>query len=237
MAEAPDIVAFDVLGTIVDWHTGVTEHLRETFARRDLDTDPAAFAVAWRGRYLPALRRVNDGNRPWASLDTLHRESLDALLDEHGIGSRLDESDRRRLVGTWHRLPAWPDSAELITRLKRRSTVVALSNGSFALLVSLAKAAGLPFDGIISAEFTHTYKPAPEPYAKAAELLEVDPGEILLVAAHGWDLAGAASAGLRTAFLERPDEYGPGERTERSTDATCGLAAASAAELARRLGC
>lgn len=237
MAEAPDIVAFDVFGTLVDWHTGVTEHLWEVFTRRGLDTDPSSFATAWRGRYLPALQSINNRDRPWASLDTLHRESLDALLDEHGIGSRVDESDRRRLVRSWHRLPAWPDSAELITRLRHHSTVVALSNGSFALLVSLAKTAGLPFDGIVSAEFTHSYKPAPEPYAKAAELLEVDPGGILLVAAHGWDLAGASSVGLRTAFLERPDEYGPGGRTERAADATCDLAATSAAELARRLGC
>lgn len=237
MAEAPEIVAFDVFGTVVDWHTGVTNHLREVFAQRGVDADPSSFAVAWRGRYLPALHSINAGDSPWASLDTLHRGSLDALLDEHGIGPRIDEADRARLVRAWHQIPAWPDSAELITRLRHRSTVVALSNGSFALLVSLAKTAGLPFDGIVSAEFTRSYKPAPEPYAKAAELLEVDPTEILLVAAHGWDLTGAASVGLRTAFLERPDEYGPGGRAERASDATADLAVTSAAELARRLGC
>ena len=237
MADTPEIVAFDVLGTVVDWHTGITDHLREVFAQRGVDTDPSSFAVAWRGRYLPALHSINAGERPWASLDTLHRESLDALLDEHGIGPRVDEADREQLVRAWHRLPAWPDSAELITRLRRRSTVVALSNGSFALLVSLAKTAGLPFEGIISAESTRSYKPAPEPYAKAAELLEVDPAGILLVAAHGWDLTGAASVGLRTAFLERPDEYGPGGQAESATDATADLAVTSTEELARRLGC
>ncbi|MBE3002053.1 haloacid dehalogenase type II [Nocardiopsis sp. HNM0947] len=237
MSERPSVVAFDVFGTTVDWYTGVTDHLREVFGRREVQTDPGAFAVAWRGRYGPALRDIGAGHRPWAPLDVLHREFLDALLYEHGADRHVDEADRNALVHAWHRLPAWPDSAELIDRLRRRYTVIALSNGGHPLLSSLAETGDLPFDRIVSAEPTRSYKPAPAPYLHAAELLGVEPGAMMLVAAHGWDLDGAAAVGMRTAFLERPGEYGPFDGAERAEDAPGGFAATSSDELAHRLGC
>ncbi|MDA3650121.1 haloacid dehalogenase type II [Saccharopolyspora indica] len=231
------VVAFDIFGTTVDWHTGIAEQVGEVFERRRIGLDPAAFADSWRDRYLPAMARVNNAEREWAYLDALHRESLDALLAEHGVGNAVSESDRMRLVRAWHRLPAWPDSAELLTRLRRRYTVVALSNGGFGLLVDLVKAAGLPFDAILSAELARTYKPAPAPYLIAAQLLDVDPGEVLMVAAHGWDIDGARAAGLRTAFLERPAEKGPYREADRAAGTTCDIPATSASDLATRLGC
>jgi 2-haloacid dehalogenase len=231
------VVAVDIFGTIVDWHTGITEQVGEVFTHRRIDLDPAAFADSWRDRYLPAMARVNNAEREWAYLDTLHRESLDALLTEHGVGSTVSESDRKQLVRAWHRLPAWPDSEELLTRLRRRYTVVALSNGGFGLLVNLVKAAGLSFDAIASAELAHTYKPAPAPYLTTAQLLDVAPHEVLMVAAHSWDIDGARAAGLRTAFLERPAEKGPYREADRAADTTCDIAATSASDLATRLGC
>lgn len=237
MSEKPNVVAFDVFGTTVDWYAGVTEHLRDVFARRGVGTDPGAFAVEWRGRYGPTLREINSGRRPWAPLDVLHREFLDALLDEHDADGHVDEADRQALVHAWHHLPAWSDSAELIDRLRRRYTVIALSNGGHQLLSSLAETGGLPFDRIVSAEPTRSYKPGPEPYLRSAELLDVEPGATMLVAAHGWDLEGAAAVGMRTAFLERPQEYGPFDGAERAADTPCEIAATSADELARRLDC
>ncbi|MCX2730653.1 haloacid dehalogenase type II [Saccharopolyspora sp. NFXS83] len=237
MLDEVRVVAFDVFGTAVDWHTGITTEVGEVFAHRGVELDPTAFADSWRERYLPSMARVNNGEREWAYLDALHRESLDALLAEHEVADAVGESDRARLVRAWHRLPAWPDSDELLTRLRRRYTVVALSNGGFGLLVDLVKAAGLPFDAIVSAELARSYKPAPAPYLTTARLLDVAPGEVLLVAAHGWDLDGARAAGLRTAFLERPAEKGPHREADRAADTTCDLAATSASELAARLGC
>lgn len=237
MLDEVRVVAFDVFGTAVDWHTGITTEVGEVFAQCGVELDPAAFADSWRERYLPSMTRVNDGEREWAYLDALHRESLDALLAEHDVADAVGESDRARLVRAWHRLPAWPDSEELLTRVRSRYTVVALSNGGFRLLVDLAKAAGLPFDAIVSAELARGYKPAPAPYLTTARLLDVAPREVLLVAAHGWDLDGARAAGLRTAFLERPAEKGPHREADRAADTTCDLAATSASELATRLGC
>ncbi|WP_226366983.1 haloacid dehalogenase type II [Pseudonocardia sp. ICBG162] len=170
----------------------------------------------WRDRYLPSMAQVNNGDRDWAYLDTLHRESLDELLATHDVGDELGDAAREELVAAWHHLPPWPDSAETIERLRTRFRVVALSNGGFALLVALVKAAGLRFDAILSAELARAYKPAPGPYRTAAELMDVSPHQVLMVAAHGWDIDGARAAGLRTAFLARPGEKGPHRPTRRA---------------------
>jgi 2-haloacid dehalogenase len=179
---------------------------------------------------------VNRGERDWAYLDTLHRESLDELLDEYGLSSSFDEAARQRLVDTWHRLPAWDDAAEGLAQLRRRY-IAALSNGGFALLTNLVKAAGLRFDCVLSAQLARAYKPDPRVYLAATELLDVDPTEILMVAAHTWDIHGARNAGLRTAFLARPREKGPNRMADQATDVTSGLAVTSFPDLADALGC
>jgi 2-haloacid dehalogenase len=230
-------LAFDIFGTTVDWRTGVAAQVAAISARRGADLDAAAFADAWRDRYLPSMQRVNRGERGWAYLDTLHRESLDDLLDEHGAGDKFDEEARRELVRAWHRLPAWPDAADGLARLRRRYVLAALSNGGFALLTHLVKAAGLPFDCILSAELARAYKPAPEPYRTAAALLDLEPAGVLMVASHGWDLDGARAAGLRTAFVERPLEKGPDRAADRASDVTSDIAAPGFGELAAALGC
>jgi 2-haloacid dehalogenase len=198
--------------------------------------DAGAFTDAWRDRYLPSMRRVDRGERDWVVLDTLHRESLDELLEDHGVASAFDDRARQELVRAWHRLPAWEDSAEGLSLLRRGHVVAALSNGGFALLTHLVKAAGLPFDAILSAELARAYKPAPEVYLTAARLLDVEPGHMLLVAAHGWDIDGARDAGLRTAFLERPLEKGPHGAADRPADVTSDLAVSDFRELAAILG-
>lgn len=231
------VLAFDIFGTTVDWRTGVADQVGEVVAERGVDLDPGAFADAWRDRYVPSLQRVNRGERGWANLDALHRESLDELCAEFGVADALDESVRRRLVRAWHRLPAWPDAVDGLARLGRRYVLAALSNGGFALLTHLVKAARLPFDCILSAELAHAYKPAPAPYLTAAALLDVAPDEVMMVAAHGWDLDGARAAGLRTAFVERPAEKGPHRTADRAADVTCDLAVTDFGELAGALGC
>jgi 2-haloacid dehalogenase len=231
------VVACDIFGTTVDWRTGVTAQVADVARTVGADLDASAFADAWRDRYLPAMQRVNSAERDWAYLDTLHRESLDDLLAEHGLAGSFDEAARERLVHAWHRLPAWDDAVEGLTRLRRRYIVTALSNGGFALLTNLVKAAGLPFDCILSAELARAYKPAPGPYLTAAALLDVDPAEILMVAAHKWDLDGARNAGLRTAFVSRPLEKGPHGTPDRAADVTSDLAATSFPDLAGTLNC
>jgi len=223
------VVAFDIFGTTVDWYTGVAEQVASLLP----DVDAGDFAQRWRDRYIPSMNRVRDGEREWAYLDTLHRESLDELLRELDV--KADDETRERLVRAWHRLPAWPDSVSGLARIRARYTTAALSNGGFALLTRLAKGAALPFDCILSAELARTYKPDAAVYRTAAALLDVAPEQVLMVAAHKWDLDGARAAGLRTAFVNRPQEKGPHREADRAADVECDLHADSFLDLATHL--
>lgn len=229
------VIACDVFGTTVDWRTGVAEQLAAIAGSRGVELDAGEFADQWRDRYLPSMRRVNDGERRWAYLDTLHRESLDELLAEHGLDARFDDADRQAMVRTWHRLPAWPDSVTGLARLRRHRPVVAFSNGGFALLAHLINHARLPFDAALSAELARAYKPAAAAYRTAVELLDLEPHQVLMVAAHVWDTRAAAAAGLRTAFLHRPREKGPHRQADASADADTDLTVGDFHELADEL--
>jgi 2-haloacid dehalogenase len=231
------VLAFDVFGTTVDWRTGVAEQVGRVAAARGVELDVGEFADDWRGRYGPSMELVRTGELPWMNLDALHRRSLDEMLEDQGIGGLFDEGAKRELVRAWHRLPAWEDAAAGLTRLGSRYVLAAVSNGGFALLTNLVKAAGLPFDCIISAELARHYKPDPEVYRLVAGLLDVAIDEVLMVAAHVWDLRGARNAGLPTAFVERPLEKGPLGQADRAEDAGADLSVRSFTELASVLGC
>jgi 2-haloacid dehalogenase len=235
--ESIRVVACDVFGTTVDWYTGVATQVAEIFDELGIDMDAGQFANHWRDQYVPSMRRVRDGERDWANLDVLHRESLDAMLRQHDIAESVDERSRVRMVRAWHTLPAWDDAVAGLGRLRTRYVIMALSNGGFALLTNLIKAARLPFDCIVSAELIRAYKPDQRVYLGAARLLDVEPGQIMMVAAHGRDLEAAATAGMRTAFLERPRELGPDRHAERAADVTSSIAVSSFLELAGHLGC
>ncbi|HEV7909114.1 MAG TPA: haloacid dehalogenase type II [Pseudonocardiaceae bacterium] len=206
--DAPEAVLFDVFGTLVDWYSTIRDDARRITERAGVAVDPGPFAVMWRERYQPALEGVRSGARAFANFDQLHRETLDDVL--HELGVDLGEADREELVAGWHRLQPWPDVPRGLAALRERVCVAALSNGHTRLLVDLRRHADLAFDTVFSAELAGTYKPDPAVYLTAARLLELRPDQILMVACHGWDLDGARSAGLRTAHVARPDEWGPG---------------------------
>ena len=203
-------LAFDVFGTVVDWRSGIARDAAPVLARLNRsDIDPHVFADGWRKRYQPALEEVRSGRRPFVILDTLHREALEDLLRYHRIDpAAIDDATLDDLTHAWHRLDPWPDSVEGLTRLKTRFPIVTLSNGNIALMLDMARRAGLPWDAILGAEISRVYKPLPESYLATARLLAIDPSELCLVAAHHSDLAAARAAGLQTAYVDRPHEYG-----------------------------
>jgi 2-haloacid dehalogenase len=196
-------LVFDVFGTVVDWRSGVAREAARLLPEVD---DPHAVADDWRGRYQPSMEEVRSGRRPWTILDVLHRESLDALLAERGLDP--SEEVRAELVLAWHRLDPWPDVVEDLTRLKERFTIGPMSNGNVALLVDMAKRAGLPWDVILGAEVARHYKPDPGAYDSAPALLGLRPEQVGMVAAHVDDLAAARARGLTTFYVHRPDEFG-----------------------------
>lgn len=234
MTSDPEALIFDVFGTVVDWRSSVIREGEELGRKKNLDVDWAAFADAWRSRYAPSMNRVRRGEIAWTNLDALHRTSLEELLREFGVEG-LTEVERDHLNRVWHRLEPWPDAVEGLTRLKERHVIAPLSNGNVALLVNMAKRAGLPWDLILSSELVRHYKPDPETYLSAPELLSLRPDQVMMVAAHPDDLRAAQKNGLKTAYVPRPLEFGPGGSADPS-DSSFDLVADDFIELAEKLG-
>jgi 2-haloacid dehalogenase len=225
-----------VFGTVVDWRSSIAAVAAPILAAagRD-DLDAFAFTDAWRAKYISGMRAFGQTGRGFVNLDLLHREMLDALLAE--IELDLGEDDRHALVLGWHRLDPWPDSVEGLTRLKQRFPIVTCSNGHIALMVNMARHAGLPWDAILGAEIAQTYKPAPAAYLGTAEALDIEPHELCLVAAHHGDLAAARAAGLQCAFVHRPLEYGGAPAPDLKYEQQWEYHATSLIDLAAQLGC
>lgn len=232
---ATKALTFDVFGTAVDWRGPVMAAARELGATKGISADWAAFADGWRGGYLPAMNRVRSGELPWTNFDDLHLLILDEIAAGFGLGG-LSETERRTLNGVWRRLEPWPDAVEGLQRLKRKYIVAALSNGNLAQLVALAKHACLPWDCILSADMAKHYKPDPEIYRTAAELLDLPPGEVMMIACHAYDLEAARAVGFKTGFVHRPLEFGAGGRTRSKPELDFDLVASDFLELADRLG-
>lgn len=227
---------FDVFGTCVDWRTGVAGQIAAMAARRGIaGVDAAAVADAWRARYQPQLETVRGGSRAWADLDVLHREAIDEVLPAYGLAG-LGPADRDELTLAWHRLDPWPDTVEGLSRLRRAFVVAPVSNGHIALIVALARRAGITWDAVLGAEPARSYKPLPEVYLRSVAALGLQPRQAMMVAAHGADLVAAAACGLRTAFIHRPREHGPTQTTDLVAPPGVDLEARDIADLADRLG-
>ena len=232
-----EALAFDVFGTVVDWRSSIAVEGARVGAEKGIEgVDWTAFADAWRGGYAPSMDRVRRGELPWTNIDGLHRMILDDLLDGLGIDG-LTEGEKDHLNRAWHRLTPWPDAVAGLTRLRERFTIATLSNGNVALLTNMAKNAGLPWDCILSAELARHYKPDPEVYSTAAELLGLPPGRVMMVAAHAFDLKAAQGVGMRAAYVRRPLEFGPDRAPEDMDGEPFDVFADDFEDLADKLGC
>ena len=228
---------FDVFGTVVDWRSGVAREATPFLRRRGAESvDPLAFADAWRASYQPAMEEVRSGRRRFTRLDVLHRENLETILPDFGIDpATVPASELNELNLAWHRLDPWPDAVAGLTRLKTSFIIATLSNGNIALMLDMAKRAGLPWDAILGAEVVQAYKPMPEVYLRTADILAMRPEQICLVAAHNGDLAAARKCGLRTAFIPRPAEHGPNQTTDLRPEQEWDVVAADFGALAEKL--
>ena len=235
MSGAPRALFFDVFGTCVDWRTCVAREVGTLAARlgRD-DVDPEGVADAWRALYQPQMETVRSGARPWVNLDVLHRGALDIVLADAGL-DEVTAPERDELTRAWHRLDPWPDAVEGLTRLKGIAVIAPHSNGHVALLLAMARRAGLPWDLILGAETARAYKPSPESYLRNVALVGMEPPEVMMVAAHNSDLAAAAALGMRTAFVRRPAEHGPAQTTDLAPEGDWDVVADDLVELAGRL--
>jgi 2-haloacid dehalogenase len=205
MALNVQALTFDVFGTVVDWRSAVILE-GETLIDRP---DWPQIADKWRGLYRPTIASVTAGERPWASFDELQLWMLEQVIDEYQIKG-LTEQQKLELSTVWRRLDPWPDAVRGLTHMKQRRVVCALSNGSIWQLIQLARFGHLPWDAVFSVELFRAYKPDPRVYLGAAELLQLPPDQVMMVAAHVYDLRAARANGMKTAFVARPDEWGTG---------------------------
>ncbi|HUE64975.1 MAG TPA: haloacid dehalogenase type II [Rhizomicrobium sp.] len=232
--QAVKALFFDVFGTLTDWRTGVAREARELLSPLGYSLDWPAFADAWRALYLPITGEVRSRRQPYAKLDVLERRVLDKIIPQFGL-TKLSEDMRQRLTLAWHHLDAWPDVNEGLTRLGRRFLLAPASNGNIALMVDIATRNHWRWDAILGADIAHDFKPNRDVYLAAADALNLAPHECMMVAAHDIDLTqGASGAGLKTAFIPRPDEYGKGHGAEKLTGPV-DVIARSVPELADRL--
>lgn len=227
---------FDVFGTCVDWRSAIIREGSALAQKYELPkVDWGGFADAWRGLYHPQMEQVRSGRRPWTKLDNLHRESLDMVASKFDLlgvpAEALDEFNR-----VWHRLDPWPDTIPGLTRLKSRYIIAPNSNAHIALLLGMAKRAGIPWDAILGAEIAHAYKPMPEEYLRNIAALDLSPAEVMMVAAHNYDLIGAGACGLATAFVLRATEFGPEQTTDLKPEQKYDIVAADFVDLAGQLG-
>jgi 2-haloacid dehalogenase len=226
---------FDVFGTLVDWRTAVAREARAILSPLGASLDWEAFADAWRAEYQPAMDEVRAGRLPFSKLDVLHRRNLDRVLEHFGL-TRIREGAKRELNLAWHRLDAWPDTTPGLARLRTRFRLAPCSNGNIAIMADLARRNGWIWDAIVGAELARDYKPKPIVYLTAAEAFDCAPQDTMMVAAHSSDLAAAAATGMRTAFVARPDEFGPG-KGETQPSVPVDASVPSLIALADRLGC
>ena len=229
-------IVFDTFGTVMDWRESIVADFRSFGERSGLDVDWEAFVDAWKTAYRPGMDAVRTGKWPWTRVDRIYRVKLDEMLPKYGLGG-LSEEQKVYLNRVWHRLRPWPDSVAGLGRLKQRYVIAPLSNSDLDCLVNMTKHALLPWDVILCAELFRHYKPDPEIYLGAIALLNVHPSELMLVAAHNYDLRAARTHGMRTAFVRRPTEYGPSQKTDLEPEEDWDIVADDFAVLASALGC
>jgi 2-haloacid dehalogenase len=206
-------LVFDVFGTVVDWRTSIIEQFQAFGREIGIIVNWEAFVDDWHSGYRPGMDAVRAGRLPWTNVDGIYRKTLDGLLGEYRVFG-LSEAETIRLNRAWHWCKPWPDVVAGLTRLTTQYVLSTLSNGDVACLVNMARYGGLPWDCILWAELFHQYKPDPEVYRRAIALLGWEPEEVMMVAAHNYDLRAARSHGMRTAFVPRPREYGPGQTSD-----------------------
>jgi len=235
VANSVKALTFDVFGTVVDWRGSIIREGQLLAAKKGYNVDWARFADSWRSGYGPAMNKVRSGELPWTKIDDLHRMILDDLVQEYSL-TGMSEAELVHFNEAWHRLSPWPDTVSGLNKLKSKYVITTLSNGNVSLLTHMAKNGGLPWDAILSAELSGHYKPDPEAYLKAADLLSLKPEQVMMVAAHPGDLRAAARTGLKTAYVIRPLERGPGRPVNRNPDGEFNYTAEDFNDLARQLG-
>ncbi|WP_216896452.1 haloacid dehalogenase type II [Nocardia alni] len=234
MTDRPQALLFDVQGTATDFHTTLTRAGERALGAGYPGRDWAGFVNDWRAAYFERLRAHNDTDG-WISVDSVYRTALDELLDARGMD--LDPPARDELTAAWRLLDAWPDAVPGLTRLRTRYTLATLSNADVAAVVSITRHCDFPWHAVFAAEMAGTFKPDPRAYRTAAGYLGLEPGQIMMVASHKYDIRAAAELGFSTAFVSRPLEFGDPALADFEFSDEFDINATDFLDLADQLGC
>ena len=235
----PDDIAaltFDTGGTILDWHSGFRDAFAAAGARRGVERDWSALVNDLRRRSLKAMLNLGEHEPPDRNFDDAHREATEAVVREHGLDAFTTEDIHAIAREAPHRFSCWPDFPAVLPRLRERYLVCSFTILSYRLILDTARQNGLSWDAVFSCEGIGKYKLLPESYRTVAHRLQVEPGACLMVACHNWDLDAARAVGFRTAFVRRPDEWGPEGPPDPDANPACDIVVDSFPDLARALG-
>jgi len=227
-------LTFDTGGTILNWHSGISDALATAGVRHGMARDWATLTNDYRRRSLQRMVNAGGDSPATFNIDDVHRDVLDEIIAEQGLGA-FDESDREAIWRRWHTLQAWPDFPPVLARLRERYIVASFTILTVSLIVDTARRNDLSWDAVISCEMIGTYKIRPEAYRTAARWLALEPSEICMVACHNFDLAAAADVGFKTAFVRRPDEWGAAGPPDPEPSPTHDIIADDFPDMARQL--
>jgi 2-haloacid dehalogenase len=229
-------VTFDIQGTLFDYYQPFIRICTAWAARNKLHLNWSNLLRDWNASAVSIVLAIIAAKRPWIPASQIYREALDNLLTARGLAGQVDEADRLELMSVWGRMVPWCDSAEGVGRFKRKFTVAALSNAGMATVIATAKRGGLSFDAVLTSELVHSFKPSLDVYRAASTYLGFPPEEIMMVAAHKFDLKAAKAAGFKTAYIPRPLENGPETAVDRSSETFIDIVADNLIKLSERIG-
>ena len=194
-------VFFDFMGTCLDWHSGTIKVLPQAIP----ESERSKLALEWRQDYFDSNAARLAANQPPEDFDLTIFRTLDVLLDKYSeYKSMFDRHTKRQCIDAWHSMPPWPEVHTAIEQLKAAGyEVFVFANGTTRLQLDLCKSSGLKFNMLFSSQLLGVYKPAPESYRKALELVNVEPEETVMVAAHAYDTRGGKEAGMKTVYIHR----------------------------------
>jgi 2-haloacid dehalogenase len=190
------VCVFDVNETLLDLGA-LDPHFERIFG-------DAPTRQAWFGQFLTSWLTMTVIGDYWA-FGTIGGTALEMVAERQGVN--LSDEDKQQILSGMQELPPHPEVDESLSRLREAGIrLAALTNSTQQVADAQIENAGLQghFEQVLSADTVKRLKPAPEPYRMAADSLGVEPGEVRLVAAHAWDVAGAIRAGCAAAFVARP---------------------------------
>ena len=225
-------LTFDTGGTILDWHSGIRGAFAAAGAAHGLTADWHEVTNEYRRR---SLKAIVGQVQPAFNFDDVHRRVLDEVIEHFGLAA-LSPAARDDIWRTWHKLDAWAGFAPALARLREKYVVASFTLLTTSLVIDVSRRNGFVWDAIISCEMIGIYKTQPQAYLMAAKWLQLDPSEIMMVACHNFDLNAARESGYHSAFVRRPDEWGPGGPPDPAPNPAHDLVVDNFDELATRLG-